>query len=131
MNNRILRQTQLWTLAAGVLLSGVLGLAISARFAAGLFLTVLWAVAGFRALEGLIRASVVRPGQPRNLRALAGWAAAKLAFYAIAVWAVLASPFPAVSHLIGFSLLLVVLVAVGISALPRGGDQPIQRGDNG
>jgi len=131
LNEAILKRTRLWTLVAGAALAVVLGFAVSVRFAAGLFVTALWAVVGFRVLEGLIRAALVPRGARRNVWVIVAWGAAKLAIYGFAVWAVLTRPFPAASHLIGFSLLLVVLVVVGVTSLPRGGNQPAQRGDNG
>lgn len=130
MNELVLKRTQLWTLAAAVGLSLILWFTVTPRFALGTLLTALWAVAGFRALEGLIRAALLPRGTRRDVRGILIWAAAKLAVYGLAIWAVLKSPFAATSHLIGFSLLLVVLVVVGIVSLPRGANQPVQRGDS-
>jgi hypothetical protein len=131
LNEAVLKKTRLWTLAVATGLSLIFGIVFSIRFAAGIFLTALWAVAGFWALEGLLRSAIVPPGVRRNSRSVLLWAAAKIAVYGLAIWAVLRSPFPPVSHLIGFTLLLVVLVVVGASALPPGAGQTSGRGDNG
>ncbi len=131
MNEAILKRARLWTVAAGALLSLVCLFAVSFRFAAGLLVTAIWAAAGFYVLERLLRAVVVPPGTPRHGLAALGWGAAKLAIYGLAVAALIERPFPPVSHLIGFSLLLVALVAAGVSARPRDGGQPLRRGDDG
>jgi len=131
LNGDVLKRTRLWTLTAAAGLSAVLAFAVSLHFAAGLFLTALWAVTGFWFLERLLRAALVPPGTRRDGLAILGWAAGKLAIYALAIWALLESPFPPASHLIGFSLLLVVLVAAGATVLPRDLNQPARRGDDG
>lgn len=87
--------------------------AISSGFGLGLFLTAVWAVAGFRALEGLLRSTVVPPGTPRNIFAIILWFSAKLAIYAVAVWVLFSRPFPPISHAVGFTIMMVVLVALG------------------
>jgi hypothetical protein len=131
LNGDVLKRTRLWTLSAAAGLSAVLAFAVSLHFAAGLLLTAVWAVSGFWCLERLLRAALVPPGTRRNGLAILGWGAGKLAIYALAIWAVLESPFPPASHLIGFSLLLVVLVAAGATVLPRDLSQPARRGDDG
>ncbi len=90
--------------------------AISLNFAAGLFLTALWAVVGLMALEGILRAAVVPQGTPRNEFALIIWVLIKIAVYGLAIWVLFFRPFPAVSHAVGFTLLMVTLVSVGARA---------------
>jgi len=75
--------------------------------------TALWAVAGFWALEGLLRTAAVPPGAPRNGFAVVLWIAAKVGLYGIAIWVLFSQPFPALSHAVGFTLLMVVLVTLG------------------
>lgn len=130
MNEAILRRTRLWTLLAAVALAAATGLAVSPLFGAGLLLTAVWAVAGFWILEKLLRAALVPPGAPRRGFAVAAWGAAKAGIYALALWALLARRFPPVSHLIGFSLLLVVLVAVAAAGSAGRARQPAARGDD-
>lgn len=86
---------------------------LSPDFGLGTFATALWAVVWFRSTEGLIRAAARPKGQPRNERALLGWGAVKLAVYGLAVWVLFSRPFPALSHAVGFTLMMVVLVVGG------------------
>lgn len=86
---------------------------LSLAFAAGIFLTSVWAVIGLRALEGILRNTVAPPGHPRNGFAAILWVLLKIAVYAVAVWVLFSRPFPAVSHAVGFTLLMVTLVGVG------------------
>jgi len=113
LSQNVLAKVQLWTILIALPLAVGLWLGISFRFGAGVFLTALWAVAGFRALEGLLRAAIVPEGTPRNEFGIILWLVAKLAVYAIAVWVLFFRPFPAISHAIGFTVLMVILVAVG------------------
>ncbi len=113
MSQNILAKVQLWTIFLALPLAIVLWFAVSFDFAAGVLVTALWAVAGFRALEGLMRAAFVPPGTPRNEFAIILWLLAKLAVYAAAAWVLFSRPFPAVSHAVGFTILMVVLVVVG------------------
>ena len=80
------------------------------------FFTALWAVAGLFVLEKLLRAAVVPPGAPRNQFAVFIWGFAKLAVYGLTVPVLIYRPFPALSHAVGFTLLMVVLVALGARA---------------
>ncbi len=113
MSQNVLAKVQLWTILIALPLAVGLWLAISFDFGAGVFLTAMWAVAGFRALEGLLRAAIVPEGAPRNEFAIGLWLLAKLAVYGIAVWVLFSRPFPAISHAVGFTILMVVLVVVG------------------
>lgn len=113
MLQNVLARVQLWTIFLALGLAIVLWFAVSFVFGLGVFLTALWAVAGFRALEGLLRAAIVPPGTPRNEFAIILWLMAKLAVYAIAVWVLFSRPLPPLSHAVGFTLMIVVLVAVG------------------
>lgn len=113
MSQNILAKVQVWTILLALPLAIVLWFVVSFDFAAGVFLTALWAVAGFRALEGLFRAAFVPQGTPRNEFAIILWLLAKLSVYGLAVWVLFSRPFPAVSHAVGFTILMVVLVVVG------------------
>ena len=53
------------------------------------------------------------PGAPRNGFAVVLWIAAKVGLYGIAIWVLFSQPFPALSHAVGFTLLMVVLVTLG------------------
>jgi hypothetical protein len=131
LNEAILRRTRLWTTITAAGLALATALLVSPLFAAGLLLTALWAVAGFWILEKLLRAALVPAGHRRNGLVIAGWGLAKLGVYGLALWAVLAGRFPPVSLLVGFTLLLVVLVGVGIASAPGRMGQPARRGDDG
>jgi hypothetical protein len=109
----------------------IFGLTISVSFALGFFLTALWAALGFWVLEKLLRVALVAPGETRNKRAAAGWLVAKLALYGLAVWVLFQEPFPVMSHVLGLTLLLVVLVVAGILGGSAMTGQPTQRGDDG
>jgi len=65
------------------------------------------------ALEGILRSSIVPPGTPKNEFATVIWILVKIAVYGLAVWVLFSRPFPAVSHAVGFTLLMVTLVIVG------------------
>ena len=116
MSQNLLARVQLWTIFLALALSAVLVFVVSPEFALGVFLTALWAVAGLFALEKLLRSAVLPPGEPRNVFAIFLWGLAKLAVYGIAVWVLFSRPFPAISHAVGFTLLMVVLVVVGARA---------------
>ena len=116
MSQNLLAKVRIWTILIAFPLAIVLWFAVSFDFGAGVFLTALWAVVGFRALEGLLSAAVVPPGAPRNGFAVILWVTAKLGVYALAVWVLFSRPFPAVSHAVGFTLLMVTLVGVGARA---------------
>ena len=123
MSQNVLARVQLWTILLALALSVVLGFVVSPHFALGVFLTALWAAAGLFALEKLLRAAVQPPGEPRNVFAVFLWGFAKLAVYGIAVWVLFSRPFPAISHAVGFTLMMVVLVGVGA----RARDEEIRR----
>mgnify|MGYP001828957784 CR=1 FL=1 len=63
------------------------------------------------------------PGEPRNVFAVFLWGFAKLAVYGIAVWVLFSRPFPTLSHAVGFTIMMVVLVVVGA----RARDEEIRR----
>ncbi len=116
MNKSLLARVQIWTILIASASGLVAWYAISLNFAAGLFLTALWAVVGLMALEGILRAAVVPQGTPRNEFALIIWVLIKIAVYGLALWVLFSRPFPAVSHAVGFTLLMVTLVSVGARA---------------
>ena len=113
-----LQSTTIFVAAA---VSLALRFAVSPDFAWGVFLTALWGVVWFRSLEGLLRAGVRPPGQPRATRALIFWGAVKLAVYGIAVWVLFSRPFPALSHAVGFTLMMVILAVGGALQAARSG----------
>jgi hypothetical protein len=130
VNRSLLGKVRLWTVVAGLVAGAVAWPLAGSRFAVGVAATAIWAVVGFWALEGLLRAALVPPGETRNGALILFWAAVKLAVYAVAVWVLLSRPFPPVSHIVGMSLLLIVLVAQGALVRPRPGEQPVRRGDD-
>ena len=101
------------TILVAAAVSLALRFAVSPQFALGTFLTALWAVVWFRSTEGLLRAAVQPKGAPRNERAILLWGAVKLAVYGLAVWVLFSRPFPALSHAVGFTLMMVALVVGG------------------
>ena len=109
------------TIFVAAAVSLALRFAVSPDFAWGVFLTALWAVVWFRSLEGILRAAVRPQGQPRATWRIVGWGAVKLAVYAVAVWGLFSRPFPALSHAVGFTLMMVVLAAVGALQRSRTG----------
>ena len=116
MSRNILARVRIWTIFLALALSAVLWAAVGPQFAKGTLATALWAVAGFWALEGLLRSAAVPPGKPRNGFAVTLWIAAKVGLYGIAIWVLFSQPFPALSHAVGFTLLMVVLVVIGARA---------------
>jgi hypothetical protein len=116
MTQNVLARVQIWTIFLALALSVVLGFAISVAFALGVFLTAVWAAAGLFALEKLLRCAVLPPGEPRNVFAMFLWGFAKLAVYGIAVWVLFSRPLPVMSHAVGFTLMMVVLVVAGARA---------------
>jgi hypothetical protein len=116
MNEKLLAGVRLWTILVSLVVSVVAFFALSFEFALGIFLTALWAVAGLLVLERLLRAAVQPPGAPRNLFAIALWGAAKIAVYGVAVWVLFSRPLPALSHAVGFTLMMVTLVVLGAQA---------------
>ncbi len=131
MNQSLLARVQLWTILLALAAGVVLALSGSRVFAMGAVLTALWAVAGLRVSEGLLRSAVVPPGQPRNIFAIILWGLAKLSIYGLAIWVLFSRPFPAVSHAAGFTLLMVVLVVLGAQSRGTEIRQGTQRGADG
>lgn len=113
MSQNLLDRVRIWTIFLALAVSVTLWRVISFDFAAGVFLTALWAVAGLLALEKLLKTAIVPKGTERNGFVVSLWVLAKLAVYAIAVWVLFSRPFPAVSHAVGFTLMMVVLVILG------------------
>ncbi len=131
MNRSVLKRTKIWTIVLGLGCALISWFVVSPLFAVGLAVTAFWAVIGFAAVEGLIKAALVPPGTPRNLSAILTWGTVKVAVYGLAFWVLFTRPFPALSHAIGLTLLLVVLVGVGISTRHPDGKQPAKRGEDG
>ena len=123
MPQNVLARVQIWTIFLAMALSVALFFAVSPLFALGVLLTALWAAAGLFALEKLLRCAVLPPGEPRNVFAVFLWGFAKLAVYGIAVWVLFSRPFPALSHALGFTVMMIVLVVVGA----RARDEEIRR----
>jgi len=130
LSQSILARTQMLTILVALVGALVAWAAISAEFALGLFLTALWAVAGLRALEGLLRSAVLPPGTPRNGFAVFLWILVKLTVYGVAVWVLFFRPFPVLSHAVGFTLLMVVLVVVGARVRATEIDQATRRDED-
>lgn len=130
MNQNLLARVYLWTILVAFACGLAGWFAVSSGFGVGLFVTAVWAVAGFRVLEGLLRSAVLPPGVPRNVFAIILWILAKLAVYGVAVWVLFSRPFPPVSHAVGFTLMLVVLVALGAKARSDEIRQADPRGDD-
>lgn len=116
MNQKLLAQVRLWTILVAAVAAGIFVFAISAAFALGVFLTAVWAVVGLWVLERLLRTAVVAPGTPRNTPLVILWTAAKFAVYGVAVWVLFSRPLPVLSHAVGFTLMMVVMVALGAQA---------------
>jgi len=131
LNQSLLARVQIWTIFLAMAAGLILAFTVSSNFALGAVLTAWWAVAGLRVLEGLLRSAVVAPGHPRNVFAIVLWGLAKLVIYGLAVWVLFSRPFPAVSHAVGFTLLMVVLVVFGAQARGEEIHQTTQRGDDG
>ena len=131
MKQSLLARVQIWTIFLALAAGLVLIFTVSRNFALGTVLTAWWAVVGLRVSEGLLRSAVVPPGQLRNIFAIILWGLAKLAIYGLAIWVLFSRPFPAVSHAVGFTLLMVVLVALGAQARGNEIRQTTQRGDDG
>ena len=109
------------TIFVAAAVSLALRFAVSPEFAWGTFWTALWAVVWFRSLEGILRAGVRPKGQPRATWRIVGWSAVKLAVYGIAVWVLFSRPFPALSHAVGFTLMMVILAVGGALQAARSG----------
>lgn len=116
MNEKLLAHVRLWTILVALVAAAVAFLAVSAAFALGIFLTAVWAVVGLYVLERLLRAAVVPPGRPRNVPVIILWTAAKFAVYGIAVWVLFSRPLPVLSHAVGFTLMMVIMVVLGARA---------------
>ncbi|MBK6899918.1 MAG: hypothetical protein IPH09_11835 [bacterium] len=114
----ILARARRWTLAAAAVGTAAMFLATTPRSALSFLGAAVWGVAGFWLLERLIRLALVPPGGPRDRRALAGLVAGKAALYALGAWALLSGAAAPRACALGFSLLLVVLVVVGILVRP-------------
>lgn len=116
MNKSLLARVRQWTILVATALSLALWPAVSAPFALGVFVTAIWAAAGLYVLEKLLRAAVVPPGAPRNGYTVLLWGLAKVGIYALTIPVLIYRPFPAVSHAVGFTLLMVVMAVFGARA---------------
>lgn len=129
MSQSPLASTRLVTIFVAAAVSLATWRTVSADFAWGVFLTALWAVIGFRALEGLLRAGVRPPGQAKDETGLLVWGAVKIVVYAVAIWVLFSRPFPPLSHAVGFTLMMVVLVVVSATQRSRHPATPRQEDD--
>ena len=116
MNENLLARVRLWTILVALAAAATAFFAVSFAFALGIFLTAVWAAAGLLVLERLLRAAVVPPGTPRNGFVIGLWIAAKIAVYGVAAWVLFSRPLPALSHAVGFTLMMVILVVLGAQA---------------
>jgi len=130
LDKSLLAQVRIWTILIALVGALVAWFAVSFDFAAGLFLTALWAVAGLMSLEGVLRSAVVPPGTPRNGFVVFLWVLAKIAVYGLALWVLFSRPFPAISHAVGFTLLMATLVGVGARSRSKEIRQTNRRDDD-
>ncbi len=114
----ILARTRRWTLAAAAAGTAVMFLAATPRAALSFLGAALWGVVGFWLLERLVRLALVPAGEPRDRRALLLLMAGKAALYAAGIWVLLSGVASLQACALGFSLLLVMLVVVGIMLRP-------------
>jgi hypothetical protein len=114
----ILARTRRWTLAAAAAGTAVMFLAATPRAALSFLGAALWGVAGFWLLERLVRSALIPPGKPRDRRALLLLMAGKAALYAVGIGVLLSGVASLQACALGFSLLLVMLVVVGIVLRP-------------
>ncbi len=114
----MLSRARRWTLAAAAAGTGVMFLVATPRSALSFLGAAVWGVAGFWLLERLIRSALVPPGGPRDRRALVGLVLGKVALYALGFWALFSGAAAPTACAMGFSLLLVVLVVVGVVLRP-------------
>jgi len=120
----------LQALTTSAILSIALKFYISSSFALGTFLTTLWAALWFLSLAGLLKNAAVPKGKPRNEKAILFWAVLKMTVYGIAIWVLFSRPLPALSHAVGFTLMMVVLVVGGARLRePRPPARPRQEDD--
>ena len=126
MNDSLLARVRIWTIVCAALTAAVCWFAVSPGFSLGVFATAMWAVAGFWVLEKVLRLAAVPQGAPRNNFAVALWVVAKLAIYGLAVWVLFSRPLPVLSHVVGFSILMVILVILGASARAKEINKPRQ-----
>jgi hypothetical protein len=117
-------------LALSAVLSIVLKFYISSAFALGTFLTTLWSAAWLLSTAGLLRHAAVPKGAPKNEKAILFWAVLKMTVYGIAIWVLFSRPLPALSHAVGFTVMMVVLAVGGARhGAPRSPAQPRQDDD--
>jgi len=116
MTHSLLARVRIWTTLIAAVAGVVFWFLHSPGFGLGVFVTALWAVAGFYALEKVLKQAALPPGTPKNVFAIGIWIVAKLAIYAVAIWVLFSRPLPVFSHVVGFSILMVVLVVLGASA---------------
>lgn len=114
----ILARARRWTLAAAAAGAAVMFLVATPRSALSFLGAAVWGIAGFWMIERLIRLALVPPGGTRDRRALVGLLLGKAALYALAAWALMSGAAEPKASALGFSLLLVVLVVVGILLRP-------------
>jgi hypothetical protein len=116
VNEKLLAQVRLWTILIALGASAAAFFAISFAFALGIFLTAVWAALGLLVLERLLRAAIVPRGSPRDGLAVILWSAAKIAIYGVAVWVLFSRPLPVLSHAVGFTLMMAIMVVLGARA---------------
>ena len=131
VDKSLLARVRLWTILVATACSLALWLAVSTSFALGVFITALWATAGLFVLEKLLRAAILPPDVPRNGFAVILWGLAKIGLYALAVPVLIYRPFPALSHAVGFTLLMVVLTGCGARARAAEIAMTTGRGEDG
>lgn len=116
MRGSLPARTRLWTLVCALAAFLPVRRLWGPGFATDFLAAALWATAGFWLVEALVRRALAPPAQRAGRGAIALLVLAKLAWYALAGWALLTRRVSAPGCLAGFTLLLLVLVVAGTAA---------------
>ena len=117
----VLRRTQWWTLAGGVVatvvtaFTGSGGAAGCSGMPAGIMVGAVWAALNLRALEGLLASAIGPRDVKRPFVPVFLWSSLKLGIYVGAVWLLISGPFPAVSLVVGLTIMPAALVIAGVT----------------
>jgi hypothetical protein len=114
MKRTIPELARLMTIAVAVPVSMVLWYLDNHYSALVFLITAIWSILSFWVLEGLIKSALLAPGKKRNIKAILLLASAKIALYAVALWAIFAAKLPPYACIAGFSLLMMSIVVSGI-----------------
>ncbi len=117
----VLRRTQWWTLAGGLLaaivtaFTGSGGPAAWSGMPAGIAVGAVWAALNLRALEGLLASAIGPQDVKRPFAPVFLWSSLKFGIYVVAVWLLISGPFPAVSLIVGLTIMPAALVIAGVT----------------